>query len=31
MREKLVGVRKIKDLEFVKMRNLGILNFFDTF
>ena len=31
--EKLVGLRNIKALEFVKekRRNLGILDFFDTF
>ena len=33
MGEKLVGLRKIKDLEFVKekMRHFGILDYFDTF
>ena len=33
MREKLIGLKKIKDLELVKekRRNLIILEFFDTF
>ena len=33
MGEKLVGLRKIKDIEFVKekIRNFGFLDFFDTF
>ena len=33
MGEKLKGLRKIKDLKFVKekRRNLGILDFFDAF
>ena len=33
MEEKLVGLRKIKDVEFVKekRRNLEFLSFFDTF